>query len=74
MALEVMAMFEQYDDVVTVEQLGKMLQIGRNNAYAFANSGAVKVIRVGKQIRIPKQEIIRYLSDPPYTQLSLFEK
>ncbi|MDL2327644.1 helix-turn-helix domain-containing protein [Ruminococcaceae bacterium OttesenSCG-928-A11] len=56
-------MFEKYDDVVTVEELCGMLKIGRNNAYALVNSGKIKSVRIGKQIRIPKVDVIRYLSN-----------
>ena len=54
-------MFERYDDVVTVEQLAEMLKIGRNNAYELIRSSQVFSIRVGRQIRIPKEAVIQYI-------------
>lgn len=54
-------MFERYDDVVTVEQLAEMLKIGRNNAYELIRSNQVFSIRVGRQIRIPKEAVIQYI-------------
>jgi excisionase family DNA binding protein len=55
-------MFEQYDDVVTVEQLAKMLKIGRNTAYELVRSGLVPSVKIGRQIRVTKRAVIDYLS------------
>lgn len=55
-------MFEEYPDVVSVEQLCKMLNVGKNTAYSLIHSGAIKAIRIGHQYRIPKKYIIEYLS------------
>ena len=55
-------MFENYDDVVTVEQLAKMLKIGRNTAYELVRTKIIQRIRVGRNIRIPKNAIIAYLN------------
>lgn len=56
-------MFEQYNDVVTVEELAKMLRVGRSTAYTLVNSGVIPCIRVRRKIRISKQAIIQYLSE-----------
>lgn len=57
-----MAMFENYPDVVTVEQLVEMLNIGRNSAYELIRAGIIPSVRIGRNIRISKAEIIKYLS------------
>jgi excisionase family DNA binding protein len=51
-------MFNDYNDVVTVGELAKMIKVGRNTAYELVRSGAVKSIKVGRQIRVTKQSII----------------
>ena len=56
-------MFESYDDVVTVEQLAEMLKIGRNTAYELVRAGIISSVRVGRNIRIPKQTIIEYITN-----------
>jgi len=56
-------MFDSYDDVVTVEQLAKMLKIGRNTAYELVRAQIIPSIRVGRNIRIPKQSIIEYITN-----------
>ena len=38
-----------------------ILGIGRNTAYELVRSGKIKGIRIGKQIRIPKAEVQRFL-------------
>lgn len=48
--------------VLTVADICKVLDISRNTAYQMINSGAIKAIRVSKQIRIPKDALIEYLS------------
>lgn len=53
-------MFERYPDVVTVEQLMEMLGIGRNLAYELIRAGTIPSVRIGRNIRISKSEIIKY--------------
>lgn len=36
--------------------------IYRNTAYSLVRSGQIQVLRVGRQIRIPRSEVIRFLS------------
>ena len=53
--------FSNYPDVVSIPDLMKMLNIGRNTAYRLLQNGKLKSIKIGKQYRIPKQFIIEYL-------------
>ena len=55
-------MFEKYTDVVTPKQLQQMLGIGRNTVYELLRAGIIPSVKVGKQIRISKQAVVRYLS------------
>ncbi len=50
-------MFEEYPDVVTIEELQEMLGIGKGLAYQLVNSGKIKAVKVGKRWRIAKEEI-----------------
>ena len=45
-----------------VEDLMPILGIGRNTAYELVRSGRLRSIRVGRQIRIPKAEVLRFLN------------
>ena len=48
--------------VFSVPELAKILQIGRNSAYELVKTGQIRCVRIGKNIRIPKQALIDYLN------------
>lgn len=54
-------LFREYDDVVTVPELAKMLRIGRNNAYDLIKHRYIQSVKVGKQIRVPKSSVIDFV-------------
>ena len=54
-------MFEQYNDLVTVEELCEMLFIGKNAAYKLLASGQLNCFRYNRVWKIPKQGIIEYI-------------
>ena len=45
-----------------VEDLMPVLCIGRNTAYELVRSGQIRSIRVGRNIRVPKEAVAEYLS------------
>lgn len=58
--------YRSYDELpltFRVEDLMPILDIGRNTAYELIRCGKIRSIRIGKQLRIPKQALIDYLSD-----------
>lgn len=54
-------MFEQYNDVLTPDEVCEILYIGKNSLYALLNSGKLKAFRNGRIWRIPKQAVIEYI-------------
>ena len=57
--------YRSLDDLpvtLRVEELMPILGIGRNTAYELVRSGRLRSIRVGRQIRIPKAEVLRFLN------------
>lgn len=52
--------FKEYDDVVTVDDVMKMLHIGRNNVYKLLNDNSIKTVKVGKRFIIPKRSVIEF--------------
>lgn len=48
--------------VLRVEDLLPILSIGRNTAYELVRCGRIRSIRVGNQIRIPKDAVIEFLT------------
>jgi excisionase family DNA binding protein len=54
-------MFNEYGDLVNVEELCEMLSIGRNSAYQLLASGQLKAFRFNRKWKIPKQGVINYV-------------
>ena len=54
-------MFDQYPDVVTIEELQEMLGIGRGLAYDLVNSGKIKGVKVGRGWRIGKKAVEQFM-------------
>ena len=56
-------MFADYHDVVDVSGLQSMLgNIGIQTAYELVRKGSIKAIKVGKLYRIPKINVIAFLT------------
>ena len=56
--------YRSLDDLpvtLRVEELMPILGIGRNIAYELVRSGRLRSIRVGRQVRIPKNVLIEFL-------------
>ena len=51
-------MFEEYPDVVTVNLLMKMLNIGKSSAYELLKNNQIGSVRIGKKYVIPKKAVI----------------
>jgi excisionase family DNA binding protein len=54
-------MFDNYDEILTLEQLMEVLCIGRNTAYTLLNSGQIKGFKLGNKWRIPKVNLGKYI-------------
>ena len=58
--------YRSYDELpltLRVEDLMPILDIGRNTAYELIRCGKIRSVRIGKQLRIPKDVLVEYLSD-----------
>lgn len=54
--------FDELPLTLRVEDLMPILGIGRNTAYELVRSGKIRCIRIGRQLRIPKDALQDYLS------------
>lgn len=54
--------FDELPLTLRVEELMPILGIGRNTAYELVRSGKIRSVRIGKQLRVPKDALIKYLS------------
>lgn len=51
----------EFPDILSVDNLQKILKIGKNNVYRFIYTGAIKHMRIGRSIKIPKTFLIDYI-------------
>ncbi len=54
-----------FDDLpltLRVEELMPILGIGRNTAYELIRSGQIRCVRIGRQLRVPKDAVSDFLS------------
>ena len=54
-----------FDDLpltLRVEELMPILGVGRNTAYELVRSGQIRSIRVGRQLRVPKDAVQDFLN------------
>lgn len=54
--------FASIPDVLTVKDLQRLLRVSINTAYGLVRSGEIRAKTVGRQLRIPRSEFIRYIS------------
>lgn len=53
--------FNDYPDVLRINDIQSMLQIGRNTTYSLLQQGLIKSIKIGKKYIIPKQAVIDFV-------------
>ncbi len=56
-------MFTDYPDLVNVQQLTKMLGIGITLAYKLIKTNTIIAVKVGREYKIPKRNVIEYLTN-----------
>lgn len=54
--------FTEYPDIVSFDQMRKMLHIGRNKAFQLLAEKKIHSIRIGSRHKIPKVSIIEFLN------------
>ena len=54
-------MLNNTKDILTLKELQVFLHIGKNTALRLVQSGEIEAFRVGKQWRIVKDSIIKYI-------------
>ena len=50
-------MFEQYPDILTVEEVCEALRMGYNAVYELLNAGKLKAYKNGRVWRIPREAL-----------------
>ena len=56
-------MLNEYSEILTVEDVMEILNIGKNAAYDLFRNGEIKCFRLKNRWKIPKQSIIDYINE-----------
>lgn len=54
-------MLNNTKDILTIKELQELLHIGKNTALKLVQSGDIEAFRVGKQWRVVKDSVARYV-------------
>lgn len=53
--------FSEYSDIVTVDEVMKMLRLGKNTVYKLLKDDEIMNVKVGARYVIPKQSVIEFV-------------
>lgn len=53
--------FENLSDVLTVDETARYLRISRALAYAAARRGDIPVVRIGRRLLVPREQLLAWL-------------
>jgi excisionase family DNA binding protein len=59
--IQEMSIFNEYGDIVSVDDVMKMLHIGRTAVYTLLQNGSIRSVKVGRKYIIPKQSVIDFV-------------
>lgn len=51
----------QINEIVTVEEMMELLNIGKNTAYRLLADGEIKAFRIGRLWKIPRKSVYEYI-------------
>ena len=54
-------MLNNTKDILTLKELQELLHIGKNTALKLVQSGEIEAFRVGKQWRVMKESVAKYV-------------
>lgn len=54
-------MYDDYNEIITVEELAEILRIGKNSAYKLVNSAEIESFRVNNSHRIQRSAVSDYI-------------
>ena len=61
-------MFDNYPDVLTIDDLQSALGVGRSTAYRLIRNGDIRHLRIGKTIKIPRRYLVEYIHKACYNR------
>ena len=64
-------MFEQYGDIMTIDEVCEALMIGRNSCYHLLGNGKIKGFRIGNVWKIPREAVVSYIRESSLARCSV---
>ncbi len=61
-------MLNDYEDIMTVSDISKILYIGKNRVYELLETGKLKGFRIGRVWKIPKEALREYIMTQSHLQ------
>lgn len=55
--------YDQLPLILSVDELTKILGIGKNTAYDLIRCGKIRSVRIGHKIKIPKDSLLDFLKE-----------
>ncbi|MDE6425129.1 MAG: helix-turn-helix domain-containing protein [Ruminococcus sp.] len=59
-------MCEDLNEIITIEELMKLLNIGKNTAYKLLESGEIRAFILGNKWKIPRNSVSEYINKMTY--------
>lgn len=63
-------MFDNYEEILTIEDIMVILGIGKNSAYELLRTGEIKAFRLKGRWKIPKKSVSEYILSKSSIQTS----
>lgn len=57
-----MSKMENENNLITVMEMAEILKISRSKAYSLIKQVGFPIVRIGKCVRIPKNEMLQWLN------------
>ena len=54
-------LFRDYNDMLSPQDLQKILKIGRSSVYSYLADGTIKSIKIANKYRVPKTFLLEFL-------------
>ena len=55
------SIFKEYPDVLDVKQISKLLGVSTKTVYRLLRDGTIDSLKIGREFRIPKVNVMRYV-------------
>jgi len=52
---------KEYPDVLNVEQVSEVLEVSKKTVYKLIREGSLSSLKVGREYRIPKVTLLKYM-------------